>query len=220
MQMSIWNVLAPIAMMLPAAAALASGPSAEIACEVGVTPTALAVAGASPADAQAVLQAIGTATAERTALTAARAAVDSAISAVDQARAALDTAPGDPDLAAAYASTVDGLNQAQATVAAARQQLVAAALAGLSADVRGRVQTCVARTGRRVPREFLVSAVSAAQFEALEGAVLSEERGAADLTASESQLLAEVRAEPAVIAARASISSSLAPITAIFASSN
>jgi len=203
------------------ALAHAAGPIVDASCEVGLTPVTLAVSGATAAEATGVLQAIAASTSERTALTSAKAEVDAALVSVSQARAALDIDPGQPDASAALANAVSALGQAQSGVLAARQQLLAAATTGLSTQVKSNLASCAARTGRRVPPEFLVSTVNAASFDALEGAVLSEQRGiSSDLSAAEVQLLAQVRAESAVIAAVQGVQSNLSAITAAFNAAN
>lgn len=210
----------------PSICMAANPPSAatvECSLGIGVTPEALIVAEVSSAEAAQILARLADASELTSILAAARVSFDAASSQCTIAAEALAQNPTDPAIVEASAAAVSARAAAATAVSSAKDALFAAATQDIAAAKSAALAMFGAAATKRVPDEFRATARSDEQWTAIERALRAESRAlreGSSLGESNATLLAEVRSETAVAAAKARLDSELTAMNAVFVPAN
>lgn len=201
--------------LMPAAAASGST-SMETTGPAGILPDVMAAAGSSSASASLLFGALAESPETVVTMIATRAQADLAGAAFTDAAQLRWFGVEGSDVAAAVRARDDADAAAQAAVEAVR--LVA--LAPLPESERINLNIIWSNRSRRVPMEFRVLELDDATWRAVRRALLEEARAAADgteLDPAMAALLADIRGDPAVMAAKQSMEANLGALQEAFA---
>lgn len=164
----------PIALAVFAAHSLLNSVSnpADLAQGVGLSPSVLAVAGCPPQAAGAVLTALRGASVQVAVLESSRASLDEAISGLSELQAQIE-ARGDLEVIEQRAALEASLPGLRANFAAARANLVEAALASVGDEVAARVRRVLVNQSAPLPLVIQVLPLSTAERESIAVALIS-----------------------------------------------
>lgn len=151
----------------------------------------------------------------------------SAIEAVDAATATVtarhaEAATGDDDAIVAYAAAQVALSTAVTAAATARDALIAEVTDALPALQAAKLAAYQAASDEKVPPAYRVATYTAAEWDAIEVALRAEKRATrkgTELADEHEAVLLDVRANPQVIAAEASLLIMLPEMKTIFQAS-
>lgn len=192
----------------------------DTAADLGVTPHSMIVAGATPAQAEAILAALDGASDLRAQLDARRADAHQAAEAATLLAEAASMTENE-EVHASYAAALAELEAIQSEVSALRTTLRNQVTSGLTSEQLQRLAAWRDAGPRRVPYEFRVAVRTAESWQAIERALRAEARAirrGEDLDLDHAQTLLLVRSEPAVQVAAASLSTQWTAMNAVFES--
>lgn len=190
--------------------------AAAIAIEVGVTPEAVAIAGATASQVQEWSASLAEATGLVGAVAEAKANVVVRATHLRAADAALRRLPGDEALVAARDSARSEMANAHAVLTEARAAARHEALQDGISAVEPIIITLATNARWLVPIEYRVAQRTPTEWEAIEIALRAEaraERSNESLGSGHATLLAAVRSDPAVIQAKANLDAHLGALT-------
>lgn len=189
------------------------------AYEIQLSPAALAVAGLSHQDAEAILLRLHEEDELRESLGEAGIALDVANTALTAAAIAYRHAPLSSTAASDLAAAELDVHDARAALASVRTQLLAAALYGVSTTAVDVIEAWTDTVGHQVPDEFRVLSRTSSEWIVIEEALRAEKRAVQrgeTLDSEHASLLQSIRSDNAVIAASLGIQTNLAAIQYVF----
>jgi hypothetical protein len=198
-----------------------AGPTVRAAGEVGITAETLAACGLSATEVQQVLGNVQGATAERAGLASARTSLAAASRGLADIDAQLQSDPLNTTLLEQRTAAAAQLDSARAAFDQAKGALRDAAATGLSSGTVAAFGHCVLQAGLRVPVAMRVVEWTPEQRQAIEAALVAEDRAAANVAPmpqEAAELLAQVRANASVVAAGQAVTNNLAQFQTIFSS--
>jgi len=208
-----------------AAPAIADDSVRFAAVAVGVTPESLAASGCDSATATAILQSLTAASGLRQQYEQYLTACDSSnANASGYAELLTDASPDYEDREDAIAESELAQEEFQNSIDEAmvrRDALLAVAMNAASTGIQAKIQAFTAAAMYEVPDEFRVLTRSVEEWEALEKAVRAESkaiRKGLQLDSGSQDLLDDTRAEPDVIAAKASFDTNYDAMVLVFES--
>ncbi len=201
-------------------AAASANDLVRLATDAGITPESLTMAGFTAADVSIIITRIDDATTEVNAVNGAATSADSYAATITTLREDLQDAPGDDQMMSDLVVAEGNLAAANGSFASNCVALRDTALDGYLAAAQQKIATTYAAHAYRVPPEFRANTRTHEQWKAIEQALRAERRALADedeeLDDADATLLANVRAETEVVAAKLLLETNLTLIQAAF----
>jgi hypothetical protein len=212
-----------------AALILVLGLSAGVVCAepipaltpwLGLLPPAVAAGGADQGQVRLVLDRLVSEQDLQQQLAAARADAESAAQQLANLSSQREADPTNTAVLAEWIAARTHVRDCTQAVQAGSAALLAAALSVLPSSQAGRISTAIAAGAYHIPSEMRVLVRTDQEWKELETAVAEEQ---SDLETGQpipeavANLLAQVRADPSVVAARAALDANLTAIEAVFA---
>lgn len=189
--------------------------------EAGLSAEVLAAAGVTAGEVEAAIDAAAESAGERAAFDAAHQSRAAALAAV---RVAVEAARSDPSSEQARQALADASNalaSAKQVLEQSRAALLALAAAEFSPACASRLSACREVAARKIPPAMRAASLSAAEWEAVELAIIAERRAVrldGPVPTDAAELLSSVRAQAAVVTAQQAVDVSLASIEAVLRS--
>lgn len=202
---SLIGVVGSLAFLAIATSCVHAQSVTDAAAQIGVTPEALVIADVSTQEAEVILTHLASATDELTALAAADATLTQRTNDVSVLRASVQANPGDSELEQQLASALQLLATAREAMEDAQADLALIAFEGLGGMDVQRIVAFADSTGCRVPPWFRVDERTDVQWRQIERALLAEarsERLGTEMPSAYASLLADIRSDPDVAAAK------------------
>lgn len=198
-----------------------AGPTVRAAADVGITADTLCASGISVSQAEQVLARVQAATAERASLAIARTAYAAAARELSALHAQIQADPLNLDLQQLRDSAEALVLSRQASLDNAREALRQAVTTDLQPAQAETLTRLVCQGSMRAPTSLRAGNWTSEQRKLIEIALVAEQRAQSDVTslpAEVAQLLAEARADAAVLIAAQSLSANLSQFRAVFSS--
>ena len=195
------------------------GPTVLAAAEIGLSAETLCACGASSVQVEALLNTIRAASQERFAIASTRSAVASAARVLVVIEAQLASDPLNQSLRSQRAAAESALSTAKDAHEHAKTTRRQSAMNDLGPSQSEALFRLIRNGSMRAPLAIKVGAWTPLMSKRIEAALIAEQRSLAAIASmpeGAANLLAEVRADPAVVAAAQSLSTNLSAIRAVF----
>lgn len=195
------------------------GPTVQAAAEIGLSADTLCACGASSVQVESLLNTIRAATQERSAIASTRSAVASAARALGVIEAQLAGDPLNQALRNQRSAAESELAAAREAHEQAKSVLRDAAMASLTPVQSDTLLRLIHNGSMRAPLAIKAGAWTPLMSRRIEAALIAEQRMLAAIAVmpeGATELLAEVRADSAVVAAAQSLSNNLSAVRAVF----
>lgn len=219
----ILRALAASALVIPliSSGVAYAGPTVRATADVGISAETLCACGASAAQVEQVLARVQAASSERAGMASARTALAAAARALSMLDAQVQSDPLNLDFQQQRDAAEALLQSRQASLEQARETLRQAATVDLTPAQAEALSRLIRQGGMRAPTAFRAGNWTPEQRKLIEIALVAEQRAQSDVTSlpdEVTQLLAESRADTAVMIAAQSLSANLPQFQAVFSS--